>query len=119
MKHPHAHDRFSAVLGDPFHFMDRPKVPVSHGFKKGYFVALRRAWFMFEPTKYAEVKAALKADGYSDEEIEAKEYYDFAYFRRRVPRVVPPPSQHYHRVRAVFALYGPQVNSNTANHSSD
>ncbi len=38
-------DRFSSVIGDSFHFMDRPKVPMHHDGKKGYFVALRQAWF--------------------------------------------------------------------------
>ena len=57
--------------------------------------------------------AALKADGLTDAQIEAKQYYDFDYFRRRVPRLVPPPEQHFHRVRAVFALYGTQADSKT------
>ena len=105
--------RFSSVLGDPFHHMDRPKVPVHHGSKKGYFVALRRAWFMFEPKAFGILDAALQADGLSDEEIESKMYYDIAYFLKRVPRLVPPPIQHYHRVRAVYALYGNQVDSKT------
>ena len=34
-------DNFSSVVGDSFHFMDRPKVPMHHDGKKGYFVALR------------------------------------------------------------------------------
>jgi hypothetical protein len=63
---------------------------------------------MFEPTAYNFLIQELKADGLTDKEIEAKLYYDFAYFRMRVPRIVPPPSQHYHRVRAVFAFYGQQ-----------
>ena len=72
------------MLGDPLHFMDRAKVRVRYSSKKGCYVALRRAWFMFDPV-------ALKGDGLSDAQIEAKEYYDFAYFRKRVPRLVPPP----------------------------
>ena len=44
--------RFSSVIGDAFHFMDRPKVPVHHSSKKGYFVALRHAWFMFDPIAF-------------------------------------------------------------------
>ena len=36
-------------------------------------------------------------------------YFDVAYFRVRVPRVVLPPSKLYTRVRAVFELYGPQI----------
>ena len=37
-------DVFSSVLGDVFHMMDRPKVPMHHSSKKGYFVALQEAW---------------------------------------------------------------------------
>ncbi len=36
-------NRFSSVVGDSFHFMDRPKVPMHHDGKKGHFVALRQA----------------------------------------------------------------------------
>jgi len=60
---------------------------VRHGSKKGYYVALRRAWFMFDPVSYTTLVEALKGDGLSDAQIEAKEYY----FRKRVPRLVPPP----------------------------
>ncbi len=31
-------DRFSSVVGDSFHFMDRPKVPMHHDGKKGYLL---------------------------------------------------------------------------------
>ena len=58
-----------------------------HGSKKGYYVALRRAWFMFDLVAYTTLVEALKGDGLSDAQIEAKEYY----FRKRVPRLVPPP----------------------------
>jgi len=37
--------------------------------------------------------------------------FDVAYFRVRVPRVVLPPSKLYTRVRAVFELYDPQIDS--------
>lgn len=37
-------DRYSSVLGDIFHFMDRCKVSIHHEAKKGYFVALRQAF---------------------------------------------------------------------------
>ena len=53
--------------------MDRCKVRVHHGSKNGYFVALRRAWFMFDPKAYDTLVAALKADGLTDKQIEAKE----------------------------------------------
>jgi hypothetical protein len=35
-------------------------------------VALRRAWFVFDPVALERVKAALKEDGLSDDDIEAK-----------------------------------------------
>ena len=106
-------DFFSCVLGDGFHYMDRPKVPMHHDCKKAYFVALRNAWFIFDSTKLGEVKAVLRQKGKSDEEIEAMMFYNFAYFRERVPRVVPPPSVHYPRVRAVFELFGPLCDAET------
>lgn len=99
-------DKFSSVVGDAFHFMDRPKVPIHHESKKSYFVALRDAWFAFDEVKLAELKDILESNGMSKEDIESKMYYDFDYFRKRVPRVVLPPSKHYWRVRAVFIVYG-------------
>ena len=37
-------NRFSSVvLGDPFHIMDRPKVPSRHCYKKMYKIAFREA----------------------------------------------------------------------------
>ena len=84
-----------------------------HDCKKAYFVALRNAWFIFDSTKLEEVKAVLRQKGKSDEDIEAVMYYNFAYFRERVPRIVPPPSVHYLRVRAVFELFGPLCDAET------
>ena len=65
-------DKYSSVLGDSFHGMDRPKVSIHHDHKKGYFVALRRAWFVFDPVKLRELKGHLRSDGLSDEEIKPK-----------------------------------------------
>jgi hypothetical protein len=53
-------------LGDSFHHMDRDKVPMHHSIKKAYCVALRRTWFMFKPTTFDALVAALKADGLTD-----------------------------------------------------
>jgi hypothetical protein len=102
-------DVYSAVLGDIFHFMDRAKVPVNHPFKKGYFVSLSNAFFAWDPIILEKVKASLRLDGMTDREISDKLYYDVAFFRRRVPRVVLPPSALYYRVRAVYVVYGPAV----------
>ena len=92
-------DCFSSVVGDSFHFMDRPKVPMHHDAKKGYFVALRQAWFQWDLTKLAQVKATLQVErGMNDSDIEAMLYYDVDYFCVRVPRMVLPPSKLYWRV---------------------
>ena len=106
-------DKFSSVLGDAFHYMDRVKVPINHDSKKGYFFALQEAWFAWDPVKLEMVKGVLRKANMSEEEIEAKMYYNIDYFRERVPRVILPPSQLYRRVRAVYELYGNQIDSKT------
>jgi hypothetical protein len=107
-------DRYSSVLGNLFHLMDRCKVPMHHEAKKGYYVALRQAFFQWDTDKLAEVISALKdVEGKSDADIEAMMYYNVDYFRQRVPRIVLPPSQLYPRVRAVFELYGQAKDSET------
>ena len=106
-------DRFSSVLGDAFHYMDRVKVPINHDSKKGYFFALQEAWFAWDPVKLEMVKGVLRKANMSEEEIEAKMYYNIDYFRERVPRVILPPSQLYRRVRAVYELYGNQIDRKT------
>lgn len=95
------------------HVVCRPKVPTRHDHKKSYYVALRRAWFVFDEAILEKVKAALRADGLSEELIEAKMYFDFPFFRVRVPRGVPPPDVHYRRVRAVFEFFGNRRDAKT------
>ena len=107
-------EHFSCVLGDAWHFMDRPKVPMHHDCKKAYFVALRRAWFVFDPIVEKRVINTLKSqEKIDDEEIEARKYFNFDWFRQRIPRFVPPPPDHYRRVRAVFATFGPRIDART------
>ena len=107
-------DNFSSVVGDSFHFMDRPKVPMQHDGKKGYFVALRQAWFQWDLTKLAEVKATLPDErGMNDSAIEAMLYYDVDFFRVQVPYIVLPPSKLYWCVRAVYEQYGPMLDAKT------
>ena len=91
--------------------MDRTKVPMHHDMKKPFFVALRDAWFIFEPNELEAVKAVQRAKGKTDEEIEIHMYYHFDYWRQRVRRVVPPPAIHYRRVRAVYATFGTLVDA--------
>jgi len=107
-------DHFSSILGDIFHLMDRSKVPIRHEAKKGYFVALRQAFLQWDTVKLAEVIAMLRdVEGMSDADIEAKMYYNVDYFCQRVPQIVLPPLQLYHRVSAVYELYGPAKDSET------
>ena len=68
---------------------------------------------MFDPIVLHQVKQALKNDGLSDGDIEQTMYYNAWYFRKRVPRGLPPPSLHYQRVRAVFAIYESQLDIKT------
>lgn len=104
-------DRFSACLGDNFHAMSRPKVPVKHEYKKPYYVALQNAFFAWRPDLLDRVKQMLKHNGFSNEDIDALMYYDVDFFRQRVDRRVLPPRQLYWRVRAVFAIFGDKEDS--------
>ena len=107
-------DRFSSVVGDSFHFMDKPKVPMHHDGKKGHFVALRQAWLQWDVTKLAEVKATLCDErGMKDSEIEAMLYYDVDQFCVNVPQIVLPPSKLYTHVSAVYEMYGPMTDAKT------
>ncbi|KAJ1633187.1 hypothetical protein T492DRAFT_904426 [Pavlovales sp. CCMP2436] len=105
-------DKFSSVLGDACRYMNRAKMPMHHSSKKGYYVALQNAWFVWDASILERVKASLRAYGMADERIEAKMYHDVSYFHARKPRVVPPPSKLYWRVRAVYAVYGPKCDEN-------
>jgi hypothetical protein len=81
-----------------------------HDGKKGYFVALREAWFQcqWDLIKLSDVKATLRKErGMNDAAIEAMLYYDVDYFCVRVPCIVLPPSILYRRVQAIYEMYGP------------
>jgi len=109
----HIIDRFSSVLGDPFHLMDRPKVPIRHAAKKPYFVALQEAMFAWDERQMDDVKKALTCDGLSAVDIEARLYFNVAFFRQRVHRMILPPSKLYWRLRAVYETYGPMEDPKT------
>jgi len=99
-------NKYSAVLGDGFHAMHRPKVPMEHDSKKAYFVALQEAFYAWDPSKLEELKANMRDAGKDDKEIEGEMYYNSQFFRNCVPRLMLPPRQLYWRVRAVFVTYG-------------
>lgn len=105
---------FSAVLGDCYHAMDRPKVPIRHEYKKAYFVALMHAFFIWNEKKLNNVKAKLKENGQmTDDDIDDLMYFCPEFFQKRVERVVPPPKQLYHHVRAVYVTFGSKIDSAT------
>lgn len=106
-------NRYSSILGDVFHAMDRAKVPVKHEAKKGYFVALREAMLPWDVNGIRELETKMRESGMEAEEIEAQKYYNARLFRECVQRRVPPPNELYWRVRAVYALYGNIVDSKT------
>jgi hypothetical protein len=122
---------FSCILGDGFHFMDCPKVPIHHESKRGYFLALKEAWFAWDRDLMDIVKYKLRGSMLGEKQyegkltsfiesdvekrIEAKLYFNISWFCERVPRKVLPPSKLYPRVRAVYELYGPKMDSITKN----
>ena len=67
-------DVFSPVLGDVFHAMQRPYVPVKHEAKKGYYVALQNAFYVWNEEKMAELEHRMEAAGLTKHEIESMKY---------------------------------------------
>jgi hypothetical protein len=106
-------DKFSSVLGDCFHLMDRPNIPVKHESKKAYKNALKNAFFIWNPETMNALVEQMKEGGMTDEEIESAKYFRPTLFHDCVERIVPAPKVLYWRVRAVFALYGPMIDSKT------
>ena len=102
---------FSAILGDAFHYIQRTGVPMQHCAKKSFYVALRDAFFMFEEDALDNVMQKLISCGYTKERIEKRMFYNFSWFRLRVPRIIPPPSILFWRVRNVYATFGGLVDS--------
>jgi len=103
-------DVFRSVLGDPWHYMDRIRVPVKHAYRKAFFVALSEAFFAWDPRYMEQAREALKiVEGKSDAEIDAMTYYNSKFFLRCVPRVVLPPTQLYWRVRNVYLAFGSRL----------
>jgi hypothetical protein len=103
--------KFSCVLGDLFHAMDRAKVPTNHEFKKAYYYALMGAFLEWDPNGLASVKNTLLDNGWTEEEFESTLFYKPSFFRRRVQRVALPPHLLYYRVRAVFVTFGDKLDS--------
>ena len=108
------YDWFSTVLADIWHLQDRAKVSMHHSSKKAYYVALTRAFFIWDEEDLNEVTKVLReVEHLSDEEIEKKMFFGIDYFRLRVRRRVPPASILYWRVEAVYAIYGNVLDEKT------
>jgi hypothetical protein len=106
-------DRWSSVLGDPFHAMTRPKTRVKHEVNKPYFFALMNAFFAWDRKRMKEVKETLITNGWTDSDIETMIYYKPEFFRKRVERIILPPRQLYWRVRAVYVRFGNKLDGKT------
>jgi hypothetical protein len=106
-------NKFSSVLGDAFHAMDRTKVPVKHEAKKAFFVALREAFLMWNEEKKKELENHMRSEGMTDDEVKMSQYFSPGLCRDCVDRCVPPPNMLYWRLRAVYALYGHMKDSKT------
>jgi hypothetical protein len=106
-------DIYSPLLGDVFHAMNRPRVPVKHEAKKGFFVALQNAFFIWNESQMDKLVSSMIESGVDENEIEKMKYYNSRLFVNCVEREVPPPSILFWRVRAVFTLYGPMKDSKT------
>jgi hypothetical protein len=102
-------DKYSSVLGDIWHLMDRVKVPMRHTSKKAYYVALTRAFFLWDKEGLEVAKDKLREENMSEADIETKMYFSLSWFLHRVRRHVPKVSILYWRVRAVYAIYGKQL----------
>jgi len=106
-------DVYKVVTGDGYHFVNRPQVPMHHTMKKSFFFAFMEAWYAWDPAKFALVVEKLKEEGNSEKEVEELYFFNTAIFLGCCPRIVPPPSVLYWRVRAVFAFFGPMICPNT------
>ncbi|KAL7546679.1 hypothetical protein ACHAWF_010011 [Thalassiosira exigua] len=106
-------NKFRTVLGDVFHAMDRSKVPVRHEAKKAFFVALRDAFFVWNPPKLKDLEGRMRENGLSNDQIRLQRYFNTQLFRGCVDRKVPEPRILYWRVRAVYITFGSIVDSKT------
>jgi hypothetical protein len=106
-------DKFSAVMGDVFHAMDRTKTPHHHEAKKSYFVALREAFFVWNQSKLKELEEHMVEAGYTLEEVHRRKYFNSNLFRGCVDRHLPAPTILYWRVRAVYVMFGSMKDSKT------
>ena len=63
-------DVYSAVIGDPWHGMDRPYTPAKHDAVKMYSVAFSEAMFCWDKSKLGELERHMRDSGMTAIEIE-------------------------------------------------
>lgn len=90
-------DCWSAVLGDGFHISKRIVAPLKDENVKAFQVAFVLAWYAWNPELLQEVADILLNEGISQEEIDARQFFDIRWFSRRVNRAILPPSLLYWR----------------------
>ena len=106
-------DKFSRVLVDGFHALDRGKVKVHHSAKKAYYHAFMIAYFAYDSVTLEAAMEALRDSGsWTEDEIEYKLFFNSGWFNKCVRRCVLPAHKLYWRVRAVFAHYGTKLDAN-------
>ena len=106
-------DRFSAVLGDIFHAMNRTRVPVKHEVKKHFFVALMNAFLVWDLDKLNELEDHMRDGGMDEKEVQNQQYHNRKLYTSAVNRYAPSPKTLYWRVQAVYVMYGNMTDSKT------
>lgn len=61
---------YSPILGDVFHAMNRPKIPIRSEFKKGFSVALRDAFFIWNEQQMNKLEKRMRASGMTQSDIQ-------------------------------------------------
>ena len=105
--------KYSSVLGDVFHAIQRTYTPKLHEYRKAYYVALREAFLEWDLEVLNELKDRMKGDGMSDNDIDSMMYHNPLMFKRCVPRIAPSSDRLYYRVRAVYIMYCEMIDSKT------
>ena len=104
--------QFSSILGSGFHRAHRITTPAKHKFKKLYSVAVSEAAYEWDLDSMMEVYHCVKEHiNITFEQFKVWRYYRRDYFMQRVKRVCPPPPQLYERMRTVFLMFGPKIDS--------
>ena len=107
-------DKFSVVLGNRFHCMQRVRVPTNHYHKKRFYVSLQEAFFAWDPGMLHKVKdKKKKIYNLSDDDIDSNMCFNADWWRERVFRNILPPSLLHWRVRSVCIFYGNKVDTSS------